>query len=406
MSNETNIKEIIAELDKIDNLCAQLVDIDKKMDDVIPQHKEELEATNEKVCERLTKYQDTQEEKLTGIVSKLTIKYTKAPPKNTFNPRNPLSPNLTILLGAASLLLIYFTIIFWIVAFTISSGTLALPAVILTALTVFMNVYFPIFRATIYLKRYKAINYNKELTKEWEKEFNEYFSKKPNEQRYATFREYDKQFLAMVDLCDKKYEEENEKYKAEIEKIGEKYRNMIEALGKEKSIVVDDLNSTTLIPEDLFAYSWRISSMLKQKRADTLKEAINLALDEKRKEDEEETRREEAARREYILKQQALDNRLHNMAMEEAAREEARATKEHNEAMERAAQAQASAAQAHAAAAQAQAKEAEKQTKIAEQQARDMENAARERCARCTNTKCSIKFSKAAIGCPSFNPRR
>ena len=52
------------------------------------------------------------------------------------------------------------------------------------------------------------------------------------------------------------------------------------------------------------------------------------------------------------------------------------------------------------------AREAQKQTRMATQQASDAERGARERCNRCANSgKCSVKFGKGAIGCPSYRPR-
>ena len=76
--------------------------------------------------------------------------------------------------------------------------------------------------------------------------------------------------------------------------------------------------------------------MLKKGRADTLKEAINLMFDEKRK-------FQEAAIQREILEEQARDNYLHNRKMELEAEE-----------MARAAQRQADAARSQAAAVQAQ----------------------------------------------------
>ena len=139
--------------------------------------------------------------------------------------------------------------------------------------------------------------------------------------------------------------------------------------------------------------------MLKTGRADTLKEAINLALEEDRKDREEAERRAEARQQEAILERQARDNRMHNEAMQRAAEEEARATRAHNAAMEKEARAQAQAAAA-------QAREAARQTEIAQKQARDAQRAASARCAGCANNlKCSYKTKQNAGSCGAYRPR-
>ena len=83
----------------------------------------------------------------------------------------------------------------------------------------------------------------------------------------------------------------------------------------------------------MFGSALHISKLLETGRADTLKEAINLAFDEDRKDAEEEARQIEAARKEAILEQQTQDAREHNAAMEREARE-------HNLAMQAAAREQ------------------------------------------------------------------
>ena len=97
------------------------------------------------------------------------------------------------------------------------------------------------------------------------------------------------------------------------------------------------LSAVTLIHPDLFGSALHIAKLIETGRADTLKEAINLAFDEDRKDAEEEARQMEAARKETILEQQAeaLERaaREHNAAMEREARE-------HNLAMQAAAREQ------------------------------------------------------------------
>lgn len=231
-------------------------------------------------------------------------------------------------------------------------------------------------------------------------------SREGKEKLYNVFREYDNAFLSVAEECEAEYNKAKALKTSKLDEIEKKYKKKKNDLVAEKKRLQNQLNSTTLIPEELFEDADRILSMLKLKRADTLKEAINLAFDEKRKDEEEATRREEAARREAILEEQAWDNRMHNEAMQRAAEEEARAMREHNSAIREHNAAMERAAQAQASAAEAQAREAQKQTQMAKRQADDALRAASERCGRCANYgKCTARFGAGAIGCPSYMPR-
>ncbi len=75
----------------------------------------------------------------------------------------------------------------------------------------------------------------------------------------------------------------------------------------------------TLISSEHIVLARRISNLLKSGRADSLKEAINLAISEKRDEEYIAQRLAEEERRTQILEQQAYDNLLHNQRMEREA---------------------------------------------------------------------------------------
>lgn len=104
--------------------------------------------------------------------------------------------------------------------------------------------------------------------------------------------------------------------------------------------VTEQLNAVTLIQPDLFDNAASISKLLRTQRADTLKEAINLAIEEERKENQERERREEARRQEAILEEQAYQTRMHERAMEQAAERQAAEARAHAAAMEAQARAQ------------------------------------------------------------------
>ena len=161
------------------------------------------------------------------------------------------------------------------------------------------------------------------------------------EKFYEFFRNYDEHFLTAVKECDNLYANALARKQNNLDKIAKEYATKEKDLTDRKNHLEQQLNGITLLSQDLFADAARISTMLKQKRAETLKEAINLAFDEKRKDEEELRRRNEAAYQEYLLEEQLRENRKHNEAMERVAQQEALAIREHNAAMERTAQTQA-----------------------------------------------------------------
>lgn len=189
----------------------------------------------------------------------------------------------------------------------------------------------------------------------WENYFNELTAPETKKKIYDAYRALDNAFLSMIPEYiesreaevkraqedQDRYRMEKEKYEDDLTAIEADYEKLAKELSQKKEEILKQLDSVTIISKDFIPDAERIAKVLKQGRADTLKEAINLVLDEKRKEEAEEARREEAARREAILERQAYENRKHNEAMQRAAEAEARAVREHNAAMERAAQAQA-----------------------------------------------------------------
>ena len=150
---------------------------------------------------------------------------------------------------------------------------------------------------------------------------------------YDNFRVYDKMFLQMLEECKKRKAEEIKKYKTELNSIALHFDKTIAELEDKEEKISKELYSTTIIAEDFFADAARISEMLKKGRADSVKEAINLTLDEKRKEEEEQRRREEARMQALFLETQAMENRMHNEAMQRAAEAQARAIREQNAAI-------------------------------------------------------------------------
>ena len=164
--------------------------------------------------------------------------------------------------------------------------------------------------------------------------------------------------------------------------------------------LLEEIENNTVLHADYVPYAARLARLIESGRADTLKEAINLMLDDIRKDKEEAERRNEARRQEE-------ETRRHNMAMQNIAEQEARDARAHNAAMEKAARDQAAAAKAQAAAAQAAANDARIRAQQAEKDRRYKEHEAERnaslRCQGCVYAGRCSRHNK--VNCAAFRPR-
>ena len=110
MSNETNVKEIVAELDKIALLCDQIVEIGEKCDNIVSvEAPQEMRKATQNSAERVEAYQESQEKTLTDVASRLPIKFPYSPPRK--NLKYEHLSKFKIICSAISLLLIYASIV-------------------------------------------------------------------------------------------------------------------------------------------------------------------------------------------------------------------------------------------------------------------------------------------------------
>ena len=403
MNDEMNISELIAELDKIDSLGNRLSDIKRDIQAIEPNRKEEENQAIQRSKKTLADFKKMQERILEEVASKLLAMDCSAPPEYPILPRSINHANeIHIHLIAFSLIPI--TILSWVILFTFdfrgnAAAFLSLVSILLVGASIAAQKFFPFENIVKYIKWYDAIKKYPSVVETWEEEFVKRCSAVTDEKKYIDYQAYEEKFLQFVDCCNAKLEEVNKLHSEKCKNIKLKYYDQHVSLENEQKSIENTLDSTTLIPKDLFAYSGEISKMLKQKRADTLKEAINLTLDEARKDKEERERQLEAERQERILREKLEEERRHNLEMEIATELELEAMREHNEAMERAAEKQASEANALA---ERLAREAQEQAWKKEHEAR---STASWRCQRCANVAgCSVRGSDAAIGCPAFRP--
>jgi len=292
--------------------------------------------------------------------------------------------------------------------------------------------------------------------KQWEDHYNETVSASENERFLKEFVKYDLGFREYAELCDKEcvkltesankatdedikaQKKDQENKRKDIEK------KMAEAVAKRKAAEANHaasvkqgearkaqiekeiekleakLKGFNLLHSDYYSVAGATSKILSSGRADTFKEALNLALDEKRKTEEEEERQKEAMEQMRELKRQGLEAALreekHNSAMQRVAEQQAMAQEEHNRAMEKAAQEQAWAEAAHNRAMEQAAKE---QAEAASRQARVMKEEAERarraelqaqsdgmrRCIHCANfAKCTDSARKHGSTCGAFRP--
>lgn len=148
---------------------------------------------------------------------------------------------------------------------------------------------------------------------------------------------------------------------------------------------MDEAKTYDFMPPEYYDLIKPIIKILKSGRADSYKEALNLAIQEEKEAQAEAARRAEEAERTRIMREQAA-------AEERRAREEQR----HNQAMER---------QQHLREEKAQAEQraAERKAKV---EARMQASAADRRCWGCINYhKCTVEAKKNGLTCGAFRPK-
>lgn len=400
MSNEMSREQLVDELDRIDGLYKKYVGLMDSCDSIGDEVESENNGAAQRAIQNVKAFRKERAAKMTAERPRFSDSLMKESPVRELKKLKSENPEKDILIGSILGLAVEASLAFMVVA-----------AIFFMEVAMFMVV--PVMGlAWAWAIKTNLIETVQEIRKtnedfgqkkaNWEKTFDGDVVCRELERVVSEFRAYDSQFLGLVSACHEKLDEEQKLYDEEREKIRKEALERLDRVEQDMKRTMDELKQTTLLQPSQYGEAWRISSLLKEGRADTLKEAINLAMDEARKDREEAERREEAQRQEEILEQQAADNRRHNAAMQRAAEDEARAMREHNQAMERAAQQQARAAEEQARAAEAQAQEAKRQSDTAERQAR----AASNRCRHCANLgKCSATAMMSAQNCAAYRPR-
>ncbi len=380
----------VKELHRIGELYTRKVELNTKLKNMVFEEKEEVETQKGNFISNLVHYQDEQIKKLPKYPSNNTIIKKSIP----VPPQNPKDPTLGAIVGIISYIFVpLFIISFILTIFPITTLTQFFS--ILAEISLFPAIISGIAWFMYFSNIVNQYLLYKEELDDWNNTADASFVEGQNKRFYSECMEFENAFLALTKACDTYYEAEKEKNNLAIDNIQKAFFEKHDDLNKQLEKTETQLNAVTLIHPDLFGNASHIAKLLETGRADTLKEAINLALDEDRKDAEEEARQLEAARQEAILEQQAEDARIHQQALEQA-------TKEHNAAMERETRehnlAMQAAAREQNAIAREQNRLAKEQNDIARKQ-NQFTSADRHRCQKCKNR---FSCSRNIHNCGSF----
>jgi len=174
------------------------------------------------------------------------------------------------------------------------------------------------------------------------------------------------------------------------------------------SILSAEIDEHDYIPKEYHHHISKLISLLQSGRADSYKEALNMAIEEERQAAIEAARQEEEARRLAAMERQAEEERRHNMMLE-------RQQAAHDRAMQRAAQEQAEEQRRANIQAEKDRRRAESeafhQKTIADSEARKQAAKTRmagvSKCANCRNNRrcpSGIKESGAGLTCGGYQP--
>ena len=189
---------------------------------------------------------------------------------------------------------------------------------------------------------------NGEISKyfEWEQQRNDWHKKYASvtvsrEEMARQYANFEKKF-AKTAMEFKEFEAvENSKLEMKREAISAPYKERIEELNALLEADYAEVQRIGLVHDDYLHLLDKIIEYLETGRADDLKEALNLAIEESQKMENEAARREEAYRQEQILREQARQNMLHNQEMERMEQKRAEDARVHAAQMEAHARAQA-----------------------------------------------------------------
>ncbi|MGN0172283.1 MAG: hypothetical protein ACI39E_05840, partial [Acutalibacteraceae bacterium] len=272
------IDSTVKELCRIGALYNRKVEITDEQYALLSEEQEEIESQNEDFIANLSQYQDEQAKKLpkaptnTAVIQRLL----PTPPKN---PQNPTFAAIIGIIfdGLLALCGISFVFSFLIRTFLLDFFLSMLGGCFLLAIPVGVVWYFHFSDIVD-----KYLTY-KEKIDDWNNTAKTSFVTGQNECFYSECAEFENAFLTLTKNCDAYYETEKEKNNIATNTIRKVFSEKNNELKNQLEDIETQLNAVTLIHPDMFDNAFLISKILETGRADTLKEAINLALEENRK---------------------------------------------------------------------------------------------------------------------------
>lgn len=144
------------------------------------------------------------------------------------------------------------------------------------------------------------------------------------EKLFETSKQYHKEFLVLVDEYDRVSGSIINEYEQALQKNEEEFKIKQSETNAKLESCRNYLDSVTLIHPSMFCKIDKLYRALELGRADSIKDAINIVLDDERCAQEAEERRQEAERQQAVLERQASEARAHQIAMEKQAEAEAR----------------------------------------------------------------------------------
>ncbi|MBQ7761544.1 MAG: hypothetical protein IJ400_05765 [Clostridia bacterium] len=249
-----------------------------------------------------------------------------APPKK---PRDPdCDTGKKVMMAGVYGFLVYVAFIF-LGAFMILASTnpdYIVPYKVFPVFLVFIGLMLPwVFTGA---RRADVLDYDKKCQayeqslQEWANQLNEAINEDVREAFLKESITFDNSFLKFINQTHTEINDAYSEYHRKKQEAQLEYVRKNNELVEHKKEVQEELASVGVLTPSYYYLALHVADNLKSGRADTLKEALNLAIDDERKENEAEARRNEAQRQEEILRRQAEEERRHNREMERAAREQ------------------------------------------------------------------------------------
>ncbi len=341
---DENKKELVKKLRRTANLVYQAKRADERINEL---HNEEgnacrslINSTNEKIEKMISDGEQ-------GVRNRPTL------PEGSFtlSPKRPETPDCDnekkVMYAGIYGFLMYFAFVFLAIIWTISSFKYIyfLEAHPMVMIVVFVGLMLP--WILVGRKRADVFNYDEnckayeQKLQEWADQFDETLKSTVMASLLKECIDFDKSFLSFVSNTRAQINVALEERDQKRQSIQLEYQKSREETQQHLNEVKQELNSIGVLSPSYYYLAVQIADILENGRADTLKEALNIAIDDERKENEAEQRRQEAQRQEDILRGQAEEQARHNREMERNAKEQAEEQARYNREMEKNAREQA-----------------------------------------------------------------